>query len=133
MSDKKELLGKYRKKRTPYPELVKSDNQSQNLYRAFEEIKATDKKDIPKDIFRIYDKDGDFDFYEYSRLLKGSFKKGAIILPTMTDIITLKGQNLRGIAELFSLRKIKAVYEFNPATHQPPAAGEPLIERIDWE
>ena len=135
MSDKNDALGKYKK--TPYPALEKmpDSNQTTKLvkseqpYVAAVQIKAGE----PKEQFRIYDKDGGFDFHNYNHLLAGSLKNGILILTTSTQIYTLTGKNLNLIASLIGDKKIRAIYEFNPTKHKLPKEDAAVIESIEIE
>ena len=131
MEDKKDALEKYK---SSYPPLEKKEIpklvKQLKTYNAVARIKGSEKTDR----FRIYDAEGNFDFYSYSHLIEGSFRNGILTLNTTTRSFALSGKNLDQVAELFSDRKVKALYQFNPAIHQPPAEPkEIIIEKIERE
>lgn len=129
MSDKNDILGKYKPteeaspKMETKPELVKSDKP----YVAVVQPKTGESKGQ----FRIYDKEGGYDFFSYTHILAGSFKKGIIALTTSTQIFTITGKNLEIVARLISDKKAGAIYEFNAEIHKlPEEEDRAIIERI---
>lgn len=132
MKDKTDILGKYKQTGEPFPkmeqkpELVKSDKP----YMAVTQPKTGDSKGQ----FKIYDKDGGYDFMSYSHIIGGSFKKGIITLHTPLQIFTITGKNLTLVATLISDKKAGAIYEFNPNTQKRPQdENTPVIETIESE
>jgi hypothetical protein len=132
MSDKKNTLGKYENTSPTLsgdnvqniPTLVKS----KKTYHAI--IKAKGVEKIQR--FRICDKHGNFDLYNYAHLLEASFRNGVFILTTTTRIFTLTGKNLEKIADLLDDTKIKSMHEFNSDTQELPTEENAIIiESID--
>lgn len=129
MSGKLEQYGK-----SDYPPLEKKDIPKlvtpKKDYEAFVKSKGAERVQS----FRIYDKEGNFNFHHYGHLIEGSYREGSLILTTTSRIYTLTGRHLDKLAELFSDKQIKAVYEFNPDKHALSQEKKAiLIEKIEEE
>ena len=127
MSDKLDKYGS-----PEYPPLEKKNIPKliaqQKAYEAFAKVKGMERVDY----FKIYDRNSNFTFYYYGHLLEGSFEDGELTLITTNRIYTLTGKNLDKLAELFSEKKVKAIYEFNPQIHESPTDGKAIIiEKIE--
>jgi len=139
MSDKKktnDLLGKYIGKDGELSPMEQSAKlvKSESGYQAVIELTAAHSSHKTlKGQFGIFGKNGDFDYFDYHHVIKRSFKQGVVMLTTTTDIICLRGQNLKSVAECFAHKKACAVYEFNPIEHKQPPADQPIIETIEWQ
>lgn len=126
MSDR---LDKYK---STYPGLEKQDLprlvEKKKGYEAFTKAKGAENNDT----LRLEYQDGEFDFFHYNQILKGSFRAGAIIITTTSGIYAIRGENLSKVAELISNRKIKTLTEFDPAIHEPVTdKNAAMIEAIE--
>jgi len=128
MSDK-DLLGKYQSTSpTPsgdnvenIPKLVKS----KKAYKPFAQASKPEQ-------IKFYDNQGGFDFCNANHIIGGNFRKGILTIITSTQIYVLTGKNLKQLAELIADRKVNALYEFNPDTHEMPTdKNAVLIEKIE--
>lgn len=126
MSDK---LDKYK---STYPGLEKQELpklvEKKEGYEAFSKMKGAENNET----LRLEFQGGEFDFFHYNQILKGSFRGGAIILTTTGGIYTIRGENLSKVADLISNRKIKTLTEFDPAIHAPVTdKNATMIEAIE--
>ena len=105
MEDK---LNKYGTPKKAYPPLEKSELPKlvtpKKQYEAFVKIKGMERVES----FKIYDRNGNFDFYHYGHLLEGSFRNDVLMISTTSRIYSFTGQQLVKLAELFSEKKVKA-------------------------
>jgi hypothetical protein len=128
MSDK-DLLGKYQSN-SPTP----SGDNVQNiptLVKSKKAYKPFSQSNKPEQI-KFYDNQGGFDFCNASHVIGGSFRKRILTIITSTQIYILTGKNLKQLAELIADKKVNALYEFNPDTHEIPTdENAVIIEKIE--
>ncbi len=131
MSDKKDLLEKYKGK--PYPPLEKTEQSPQLVkadkdYKAVEEVKRGNRS--PR--FKIVDVDGVSYGCSYSHLLDWIYKPPTLLtLNTATRIFTIEGKKLEEIERLLMDERIKALNTFNPKKHKRPEGEETIIEKLE--
>ena len=48
--------------------------------------------------------------------------------------VKVRGKNLKDVITAIKLRKCEFIQDFHPGEHEPPKAGEPVIDSItvDW-
>jgi hypothetical protein len=82
-------------------------------YQALELHKGSQKGHT----FKIVDKAGGFDLYSYSHVIEISYHKLILTVTTTSRVFAFTGRNLDKVADHLADRKLKALFEFNTATH----------------